>query len=235
MNSTQKASTSGQFSQRALRTLSSQGLAGMAQRIVSRLKHKPHLKDGYVLVVCLKDMVQAPPPTIDLELKELSGAHEDDIQALAKLGIYRQSKADILQYLADGWRCYLAKYKGQVVGYYWTSSGEFYDYALNRRFQLADDEEFQLGAYVLPEFRGQGILPYLIAETAHARAQRHPGLRAVVFIDVNNKSSLRSTHKIGYTIVGRVGFVELFCIRFHYLWARNVLPKTTRRFFLQLF
>ena len=33
--------------------------------------------------------------------------------------------------------------------------------------------------------------------------------------------------------VGRVGFLEVFGLRFHYLWGHSAFEETKRRFFIQ--
>ncbi len=225
----------GQFSQRLLRILTTEGMAGLMKRTWNRFKRKPMLVTLYVLESHLKDLVNAPPALVDLEVKQITTLDDDDIESLVKFDFYVHSKAEVLQHLAEEGRCYVAKHKGRVVSCYWTVSKEFYDYYLGRRFELADDEGYNLGAFTLAEFRGKNILPWLVAESWRKQSQNHPDWRVLGFVRVNNKASLRACQKLGFTIVGRVGFIELlFGIRFQYLLGRNALRKTTRRNFLQI-
>jgi ribosomal protein S18 acetylase RimI-like enzyme len=224
-----------QLNSRTLSILNSEGIAGLLNRTISRLLRKPQLINLCVLKLDYKDIAQLLPPTIDLQIREVTETDDSDTEALAKFGFYGHSKVEILQYLAERQQCCVAKHEGQAISCYWCRTRDFYDYYLKRRFYLAGNEEYILGAFTLAEFRGKGILPYLIAESSRERVQNYPNLRAIVFVRVNNKASLRSFHKLGFTIIGRVGFVEIFGIRFHFLLGRNALPKTTQRIFLQIF
>jgi len=224
-----------QFNKRALSILNSDGIAGLIHRITSRLLRKPQFINLCVLKLDYKDIARLEPPPIDLEIGEVTETDESDTQAMAGFRFYGHSKGDILQYLAEGQRCYVARHKGQVISCYWRITGDYYDYCLKRRLYLADNEEYLLGYFTLAEFRGQGIGPYLIMASSRERARHFPDLCAVVFVRVNNQASLLSSHKLGFHIIGRIGFVEIFGIRFHFLSGRAALPKTTRRIFLQVF
>jgi ribosomal protein S18 acetylase RimI-like enzyme len=224
-----------QFNSRTLSILNSEGIAGLMNRAISRLLRKPQLINLCVLKLDYKDIAKLPPPTIDLQIREVTETDDSDTETLAKFGFHGDSMVKILQYLADGQRCYTTKYKGQVISCYWHIVGDFYDYFLKRRFYLTDTEEYILGAFTLAEFRGKGILPYLIEESSRERVRNCPNLRAIAFVRVNNKASLRSFHKLGFKIIGRVGFVEILGIRFHFLLGRDALRKTTKRIFLQMF
>lgn len=225
------------FSQAVPEILRSEGLAGLMHRIIGRLLRKPQFVNLYVAELTSEAVARSanlPPPLIGLEIREITEADGNDIEAVARFGFYGNSRANLLQCLADGQQCYVAKYQGQVISCCWRATGTYYDYYLKRRFDLDDDEEYLLGAYVLPEFRGKGILPYLQITTSLERIKNCPQLRGIAFVRVNNTASLRSIHKMGFRIVGRLGFVEVLGIRFQYLFGRDALPRTTRRTFLQI-
>lgn len=219
-----------QYSQCALIVLNANSLVRLAKRTVNFLKLKPGLKDGYVCALNVNNIAKVPLPPIDLEIKEVTDADDEEIGALAKFDFHGHSPTEILQYLADGQQCYIAKHKGQVVSCYWILGRTFWEY---RHFEMAKNEEYQTGVFTLTEFRGKGIFPYLARETWQMQARTHPDLRVLVIIEVNNKTSLRSHRKLGFTVVGRVGFVELLGLRFHYLLGRDAFPKTTPRFFFE--
>lgn len=206
-------------------------MMGLTKRIVHRIKRKPQLKVGYVLVLRLEDIVKVPPPALDLEIKEVDKDDEDALEALTKFDYHGHSKSEILQLLSDGQSCYIAKYRDQVVSCYWALRSTFWEYRL---FELADNEEYQTGAYTLPAFRGKGILPYFWTESWQLRSRTHPDLRILIIIEVRNKASLRSVQKIGFSIVGRIGLIELFGIRLQYLFGRNAFPKTTPRLLFEI-
>jgi len=224
-----------QLNRRALSIMSSEGIAGLMRRLSERLRRRPQFINLYVLKLDYKDVAKLLPPTMDLEITEVVETDDRETEALAGFGFYGQSKRQILQFLAERQRCYVAKHDNRVVSCYWRATGEYYDYSLKRRLYLADNEEYLLGFFTLAEFRGQGIFPYLLESSSAERTRNCANLQAVIFVRVDNQASLRSSHKLGFKIVGRVGFIEIFGIRLHFLLGREVLPKTTRRIFLQFF
>lgn len=223
------------FNSRALSILHSEGIAGLLNRIASRLLQKPQIINLYVLKLDYKDIAKVPRRFIDLEIGEVTEMDDSDLEALAAFHFYGHSKGEILQHLAEGQRCYIAKHQGQVISCYWRATRNYYDYYLKRRFYLADNEEYLLGAFTLVEFRNWGVLPHLVETSSRERAQNCPNLRAFSFVRTNNKASLRTSHKLGFNVIGRVGFVEMFGIRYHFLLGHEALPKTTRRNFFSFF
>ncbi|MBE7554329.1 MAG: hypothetical protein HS126_25015 [Anaerolineales bacterium] len=163
-----------QLNNRALTILHGEGIAGLINRIASRLLRKPQLINLYVLKLDYKDIAKLPPPSIDLEIGEITEMDDSGLEALAAFHFYGHSKGEILQYLAGGQRCYIAKHKDQVISCYWRITGDYYDYSLKRRFYLAETEEYLLGFFTLAEFRGKGIFPYVLEVSSYEQAQIVP-------------------------------------------------------------
>ena len=224
-----------QFAQRARVILKTEGVAGLGKRIIGRLRRKPLHLCGYIVALRLDRPIRVPPPTIDVEIDEVRVTDEEALEVLAQIDEWKISKTDLLKCLAGGRRCYVAKHKGQIVSSEWyILDGGLDSIFLGRRFQFADNEVFVYNAFTIPAFRGKGILPYLQAESARAIAAHNPHkTRILALINVANKASLCAYAKAGFTRVGRVGFVEILGIRFHYLFGRDVLPATTQRFFFR--
>ena len=78
------------------------------------------------------------------------------------------------------------------------------------------------------------MLPYLLYTTIRGQAEAHPGLRAVALVRPENAASLHSVAKLGFRVVGSLGFVEVFGARLHFLRPRGILTGTGRRTFLAL-
>ncbi len=235
MSITQTPNNDATFSERSRAILRTQGIRGLTKRISSRLFREPQMARAYVLNIYLKDVVHVRAPIEDVEVRELTESDTAAVQQVADFRFYGRSVVDIQHYLANGQRCWAGKYKDQVVTCFWVQTRGFYDPYLKRRIELDGGEEYDLGAFTLPEFRGKGIIPYVYAESSVMRTRANPNGRIYAIIRVTNKSSLEAAHKVGYAIVGRIGFYEVFGIRFHYLLGRDAFPKTTRRIFLQLF
>jgi GNAT superfamily N-acetyltransferase len=169
-----------------------------------------------------------------VEIDQVKATDDNDLEMLTTFGEYGGSKTHLLQRLAEGQHCYVAKSGGRIIAVNWAMEGEFGEDLLGRRFKLADDELYYGGAFTLPEFRSKGIMAYMKTQSiSDIKTRSQHKTRALAFIETGNKASLCSTAKVGFRRVGRVGFVEIFGIRFHYLFGRSVLPETARRFFIE--
>ncbi len=223
-----------QFNKIATSRPNGDGASRLANRITGRLLSKPLFVHVYVLALNYEDMKSLPPPPIELEIREVTEKDDGEVEALAGFRFYGQSKSEVLQYLEAGQRCWVAKHEDQVICCSWRATGHYRDYYFKRRFDLADNEEYLLGGWTSPAFRGMGIFPHVIAAAWHERSKSHPDWRAITFIRPNNRASLQTAHKMGLSVVGRVGFIEVFGIRFHFLLGRDVLPKTSNRVFFRI-
>jgi GNAT superfamily N-acetyltransferase len=179
-------------------------------------------------------LIRVPMPAVDVEIHQIKATDDNDLEMLVKFGKYGSSKALLLRRFAEGQRCYVAKSEGRIVSGNWVFEKEWKQDDLGRQFKLADNELYYDGAFTLPEFRGKGIMPYLKTQSiSDMKTHSQHKTRALAFILVSNKASLRSTAKVGFERVGRVGWIEILGIRVHYLLGRNVLPETTQRFFIE--
>ena len=223
-----------QFVQRARVILKAEGVTGLCKRIKGRLRRKPLHLCGYIVALRLDCPIRVPPPAIDVEIDEVEATDEDALEVLTQIDEWRSPKTHLLNRLQQGHRFYAVRYKGQIVGGLWCQDTEFDSDYLRRKFQLAVDEIYFYNAFVTPAFRGKGIVPYLVAECARRIKAHSPYImRIVALIYVTNKASLRAAAKVGATRIGRVGFIELFGIRLHYILGRDALPATRRRFFFE--
>jgi GNAT superfamily N-acetyltransferase len=223
-----------QFRQRGMAILKEEGIAGLVKRIKRRLSRKPVHFSCYIVALSLDHSIRVPAPSVDVEIDQIKATDDNDLEMLVKFGEYGASKALFLQRFADGQRCYVAKFEGRIVSGNWVYEREWKPDDFGRRFKLADNEFYYDGAFTLPEYRGKGIISYLKAQSANdIKAHSQNKTRALAFILVSNKANLRSVAKVGFKRVGRVGWIEIFGIRVHYLLGRGVLPETTQRFFIE--
>ena len=230
----QKAGVFSQFRQRTLSILRTEGLAGLAVRVVKRLR--PIHRSSCITSVALDGPIHVPLPKVDvddIEIKQIRATDDDDLEALAKVDEWDTPKELILRYLAEGEICHVAKYQGQIVSCNWyLPNGEYHDLEINHKFKLAPHEAFFHSAFTVPAFRGSRILPHLLGY-AYRDAAALGKTRALGRTWLDNKAMLRSLAKVGVTRVGQAGFVEVLGIRFHYLLGRNIFERTTKRFFVE--
>lgn len=169
-----------------------------------------------------------------LEFRQLTAADIEEIDELTEIDIFKIAKSVNLEKLQDGWLCYVAKYQGRIVANGWKKTGpEFYEPDFGRSFTLADDEVYSWRAFCVPAFRGKGVLPWL-----NNRMVNHLALTAgfknhVGYVDLNNSASRRTFVAMGWSVVGRLGFIEIFGFRLHYLWGHRAFSATKKRFFIQ--
>jgi GNAT superfamily N-acetyltransferase len=220
-----------QFMRRATAILTAEGIRGLARRIKERLGRKPLCRNGYILGVSLERLDEIPLPCPGLEVKRVKPTDDDELEALATFGEDTASKIHLLQRLTQGQLCYVAQSGQHITASQWVISGEFQDSYLDRTIQLAQDQVYLEGAFTAPEFRGKGIMAYLVLRSLEDMA-RESKKQAIAFIAPNNTSSLRCIARLGAKRIGRIGFIEILGIRFHYLFGREALPQTTQRFYV---
>lgn len=218
-----------QFKNQMLTVYDADRIKGLMKRILNRLRDKPQLELAYHILANLNE-IQAPQAKIDVEIKEVSVTDDKYLDELATIPSPSYSKAQIVKFLSEDRRCYVVLYDDHVVCSYWVLRKGFKYY---RDLVLADNEEYQLSGYTLPEFRGKGLMPYLVAVTSQWRSRITPNLHAIGNVAINNKSQLRSVKKQGFSRVGFVGFVRMFGFRFHFLIGRKVFPATKKRFYVE--
>jgi hypothetical protein len=228
----QKARVFAQLRQRAMTILQTEGLAGLAKRVVKRLS--PLHYSSYIVALSLNHSIHAPLPDVDVEIRQIRATDDDDLEALAEVDEWGKSKAQILELLAEGHQCYVATFQGQIVSSnWWVLNGEYHDREINHKFKLAANEVYMHSGFTIPAFRGSRIIPYLLAQVNRDVACALGKTRALGRTWVNNKAMLLSLAKLGATRVGQAGFVEVLGIRFHYLWGRNIFERATKRFFVE--
>ncbi len=100
------------------------------------------------------------------------------------------------RYAAQGYDCYGAWQRGQLVGYLWIKQGGAHHSPLVGRIPMAKDEAFVGYAYVRPSSRGAGVVNALM---------RHAGITLAAAgvpvlysgISVENRATLKSLARLG--------------------------------------
>jgi hypothetical protein len=170
----------------------------------------------------------------NLELKQITISDINDIDELTEKDVWNIPKSLTLEMLQDGWLCYVAKYKNQIVANVWKKTGpEFYESYFHRSFTLTEEEVYEGRAFCVPNFKGKGVILWLmdivnkqLAITAGIK--RHTG-----WVKNTNEAMFSTLAQRGHSVVGRVGFIDIFGVRLHYLWGRKAFSATRKRFFIQ--
>ncbi|HUL20589.1 MAG TPA: GNAT family N-acetyltransferase [Thermodesulfobacteriota bacterium] len=219
---------------RAITILKTDGPANLVNRIKDRLFLKP--LQMHCFVYGNKNGAEPPLPTceVDLDFGEITVADDDGINQLTAVDEWHTSKSSILRKLEGGERICFAKHRGRIVASVSiVTQDKFVDPIYKREFKVAHNEAYYWRGFVVPSLRGHGILPAILRHYWTDIALKCGKSKVLAIILATNKSSLRSVSKIGWAKVGRVGFFEIFGIRFHYLWGREAFKETRRRFLIQ--
>jgi GNAT superfamily N-acetyltransferase len=201
---------------------------------MDHLRRKP-LQSHWV-VFGSKYCADVPPPVCeaDFEFREITASDNDEIDELTAVDEWKVPKSVTLRKLKQGHHVYIAKYKGRIVASQTIIMRDrFQDPLLLREFRMASNEAFYLRAFCIPEFRGRGIFPIFGRYYLSDAAVRYGRRNGLTLTSTNNGSMLRSAPKFGWSRIGRAGFIEIFGIRFHYLWGREAFKETRGRFFVQ--
>jgi hypothetical protein len=170
----------------------------------------------------------------NLEIKQLTLSDIEEIDELTGIDPWGITKSFTLKKLQDGWHCYVAKYQGRIVANGWIIIGpEVHDEFFRRSFTLADNEVLGWRGFCVPDFRGRGVSPWLNKCVVNNLALTTGINKSLAWVRVTNVAQLRTVLETGWSMVGRLGFIEIFGFRLHYLWGRRAFSATRKRCFIQ--
>lgn len=170
-----------------------------------------------------------------LQFRRITPADDQELDELTAVDPWQISKAVSLEKLAEGWLCYVALRDGKVVGSTWSKvGGSFADGVLNRTYVLEPDEAYHWRGFCVPEQRARAVVPRLMAHVMDDLATREGVRTHVGFVRPDNEAQLRTLEQLGFSVAGRVGFVEAMGARLNYLWGARALRATRKRLALTL-
>jgi GNAT superfamily N-acetyltransferase len=219
-----------------MKILRTNALVEFVKRALEHLRRKPVQSHWIVLSHKYRPGVLPPIGKVELEFKEITSSDNNEIDELTAIDEWKVPKPVTLRKLKQGHHVYIAKYKGRIVASQTLIMRDrFQDPVLMREFTMASNEAFWLRAFCIPEFRGRGIFPVLARYCLGDAAVTYDRGNGLALARINNRNVLRSVvPKIEGTFkIGHAGFIEIFGIRFHYLWGREAFKETKRRFFIQ--
>jgi len=168
---------------------------------------------------------------IRLEFKEIKKPDREEIEGLVSVDEWDIQEAEIARLLEEGWICCAAKHRGSIVATAWSFVGrEFRDRHLERTLKLDPEEAYFWRVSCQKAFRGKGIITSLGHFLVTDLAQTYGKNSGLGITRIHNKPMLRNYAKMGWSRLGRIGFVEVLGVRVHYLWGREAFKATRRRF-----
>jgi len=240
------------LAKRMVDVLKTEGIKGFSRRIENRLRSKwaqYHVFVFSLQFASVSDALDFPtrldPATVrmfercqrsfsSLTFKKVSEADGGEIDELTVIDPWGHSREGIIEKLQEGWCCYVAKFGSRIVASSWTKTGpEFYEPLLQRSFTLAVDEVYDWRTFCVSDWRGRGVVPILIKWIVNHLALTEGVKEYIGCVKVDNAGQVRNLLQMGYLLVGRLGFIDLFGFRLHYLWGRRAFSATKKRFFIQ--
>jgi hypothetical protein len=240
------------LAERLFNVLKTEGIGGFSRRIEDRLRSK--WSRDYVLVFSLQfasvlDALEYPArldPAIVLMLKrcqrvlsavtfkQVNESDNGEIDELTAIDHWGDSRKRIIEWLQEGWCCYVAKFGNRIVAYNWTKAGpEFYEPMSRRWFTLADDEVYTTRTFCLPDWRGRGVLPMLTTWTVNHLALTERVKKYVAWVKVDNVGQIHTLEQMGWSVVGCLGVVEICGVCLHYIRGQRAFSATKKRFSIQ--
>jgi ribosomal protein S18 acetylase RimI-like enzyme len=242
--------SSGAFVRRVINLWRTEGFRGFRDRLKSRLG--PPFARLHLLVMRLKTApVRAAaegapascfgPDVLEnirradrlfgaLQFKRVTPADTWEIDELTRLDPWRTPRSVTLEKLAEGWICYVALREGKVAANWWSKvGGSFYDPVLDCTFTLAPHEVYHYRTFCVPEYRNKAVVPRLAVHILDDLAQREGAYVHVGFVRPENEAQRRTLQQMGFSVAGRVGFIEALRVRVNYLLGEEVLLATRKR------
>lgn len=149
-----------QFRQRAMTVLQREGVPGLMKRAARRLRRRSRHYSRFVFRCSLNHPIHPPLPKVEVGIRQPKATDDEDLETLVQIDPWPDSKALLQRRLAEGQRCYVARYRGQIVAGGWCVSGEYYDRELGRQSKLATNEICFHSGFTIPAFRGEGVYPF---------------------------------------------------------------------------
>jgi GNAT superfamily N-acetyltransferase len=242
------------LAKRMLDVLKTEGIKGFSRRVGGRLRSKWfvfHVFLHSLQFASVSDALEFParldPTTIrmlercqrilsGITFKQVDDSDEGEIDQLTALDPWGgQSRKRIVEKIHDGWCCYVAKSGSRVVAFSWINVGpKIYEDFFQRWFSLADGEVYAGGAFCVPDWRGRGLSPMLTKWIINHLAVTKGVTKYIGWVKDDNVGQIHTLMQMGYREVGRIGFIEMFGIRLHYVWGPKAFSLIKRLFFIQV-
>lgn len=221
------------FRHRGRAILKEKGLGSLLLSVCKRVRHKPGWHILKVLELIPTPDLKLQRPGVEVIIRELDDPDDPLFDEIVAKDVWRTSKTELMKWIQEGQRCYVAVHQGRLSTVTWWQRGEFLVPQLHRRFKLAPNEVYCHNAFTVPEYRGKGIWPYLKLMVARQFARTERNLCVLALVHSSNRASLHGNAKLGTALKGHVGFAEIFGIRLHYMLGRSYFRDTHRRIYLE--
>ena len=235
---------------RMFKVLKTEGIKGFSRRIEGRLRSKWSRHYFFVFsqeFASVSDALEFPAqldPAIvrmfercqrvlsSVTFKQVKESDGGEIDELVAIDPWKLSKKGIIEKLQEGWCCYIAEFGSRIVAFEWTKAGpEFYEPFFRRSFTLAADEVYDWRTFCVPDWRSRGVVPILIKWIVNHQALTEGVKKRTGWVRIDNVGQIHNLEQMGYSAVGRLGFIEIFGVRLLcYIRGQRAFSATKKRF-----
>lgn len=194
---------------RTLKTLRRDGLAAFARKV---FRDRVFSTENFIEIALPLDAMTRPR-AIDRVSFEVEWARRPE-EAAALYASFPRKKRLFDAYFADGAFATFTRKDGEVVGYNWITTGDFFDHAFSRRLIRVPEGGFlSFDGYVEPRHRARAIAPFVM--NAFLERMKQDGCHtAHAAVSARNTPSLRLHAMFGYRSTERAFNV-------HHLFGRH--------------
>ena len=150
-------------------------------------------------------------PSINTKIKvSVKRASLDDIRKIHVM--HARNKNSLSKRLNDGHLCFIAKRKGDVVGYCWVAFRELYVSEIDKKIKFNNAEACLYNAFVFPEYRRKRVYQKILVEIFRfLRKNGHK--KAFINVLSTNIPSQRGVEHVGFKVIKNVTFFRLFGLK----------------------
>jgi len=182
-----------------------------------------------VLFYCDLATLTAPradlPSFLKVERKKSStDLSPEDLEAMTSFWNPRVAQGNIRERFGKGASLWLIKSHDRLAGYGWTLQGRT---IVPHYFPLGPDDVHLFDFYVFPQYRGQGMNPFLVTRILRSLAREGAG-RALIEAAEWNRAQLSSLSRTPFRPLGRARKLTIFG-RTIVFWAeKGVEQRSTK-------
>jgi ribosomal protein S18 acetylase RimI-like enzyme len=174
-------------------------------------------------------MLTAPPTDLPsfLKVEQKRSSAElspEDFEAITSFWNPRLARRNMKERFGKGASLWMIKSHGRLAGYGWTLQGHTIE---PHYFPLGRDDAHLFDFHVFPEYRGQGMNPFLVGEIL-GRLAREGASRALIEAAEWNQAQLSSLSKTPFRRLGLARKLTIFNRTIVCWTERETAPRGTK-------
>jgi GNAT superfamily N-acetyltransferase len=144
----------------------------------------------------------------DVDIDQIARRMSRSPAGAATSGRVLQRRADVVERIRCGRRCFVARVEGKVVHYCWVRFDRYgLPFSTQFCFPLRDHEAYIGPAYTVETWQGKGIFPAVLTYIC-ARLQQEGYRAAYGHVRVGNRPPERVLERLGWEAIGAVLFFK---------------------------